>query len=152
VPRGHRLAFMNGFYQEAGSGGAAGLVPAGNTLAGLDLALMGQDYVGHATGNAFLTGVVYRDGNASGSYDIGQGLAGVTITARDASGAVFTTRTLNGGGYSLQLAPGTYTVTASGGGLASPVVQTVTLLTPAAGDQSQNALADFVPPDAVALP
>jgi uncharacterized protein YkwD len=69
----------------------------------------------------FLTGVVYNDTNANGHYDVGEGLGGVTITVA----GVGSTYTFGSGGYSFQLSPGTYTVTASGGGLAAPITQTV---------------------------
>jgi uncharacterized protein YkwD len=71
----------------------------------------------------FLTGVVYNDLNGNGQYDIGEGLAGVTITL---SGGGSTT-TFDSGGYTLAVQPGTYTVTASGAGLAAPISETVTV-------------------------
>src|SRR5205085_722569 len=71
----------------------------------------------------FLTGVVFNDANANGKYDAGEGLSGVTITVAGV-GAV---GTFGSGGYSFQANPGTYTVTASGGGLAAPIAQTITL-------------------------
>src|SRR5262249_4688926 len=46
--------------------------------------------------------------------------------------------TWGSGGYSFRLSPGTYTVTASGGGLASPVTRTVTV-------GSQNYRLNFLP-------
>jgi hypothetical protein len=72
---------------------------------------------------SFLTGVVFSDGNGNGRYDLGEGLGGVTITVAGV-GAV---ATFDSGGYSLPVNPGTYTVTASGGGLAAPVTRTVTV-------------------------
>src|SRR5262249_38145803 len=71
----------------------------------------------------FLTGVAFRDANGNGRYDAGEGLRGVTITVAGV-GAVTSFDT---GGYSLQLSPGTYTVTASGGDLGAPVTRTVTV-------------------------
>lgn len=71
----------------------------------------------------FLTGVVLNDANGNGQYDAGEGLGGVTITVAGV-GAVTTFAT---GGYGIQLSPGTYTVTASGGGLGAAVTRTVTL-------------------------
>ncbi len=70
-----------------------------------------------------LTGVVYNDANHSGRYDIGEGLGGVTITVA----GVGSVTTWDSGGYSFPLAPGTYTVTASGGSLAVPFSHTVTV-------------------------
>jgi hypothetical protein len=71
----------------------------------------------------FLTGVVFNDQNGIGQYDPGEGLSGVTITVAH----IGSTLTNDAGGYSLQLAPGVYTVTASGGGLATPITRTVVL-------------------------
>jgi hypothetical protein len=71
----------------------------------------------------FLTGVVFRDANGNGEYDPGEGLSGVTIRVRGGG----RTATLDAGGYSLPLNPGTYTVTASGGGLPAPITRTIRL-------------------------
>jgi uncharacterized protein YkwD len=72
---------------------------------------------------AFLSGVVYSDRNGNGKYDVGEGLGGVTITVAGAGSVV----SFDAGGYSIPLAPGTYTVTASGPGLPAPVTQVVTI-------------------------
>jgi uncharacterized protein YkwD len=69
----------------------------------------------------FLTGVVFADANGNGRYDPGEGLGGVTITVE----GVGSTRTFASGGYRFQVNPGVYTVTASGGGLATPVTEMV---------------------------
>ncbi|HIQ23240.1 MAG TPA: hypothetical protein EYH34_18605 [Planctomycetes bacterium] len=64
-----------------------------------------------STDDIFLTGVVFTDDNGDGRYDAGEGLAGVTIDAGGQS-----TATNAAGGWSIQVTPGQYTVTASGGG------------------------------------
>jgi N-acetylneuraminic acid mutarotase/uncharacterized protein YkwD len=84
---------------------------------------------------SFLTGVVYSDDNGNGKYDIGEGLGGVTLSVNGVAMAT----TWDTGGYSIPLAPGTYTVTASGGGLYSPVTQTVTI-------GATNVRLNFTPP------
>jgi uncharacterized protein YkwD len=71
----------------------------------------------------FLTGVIFQDLAGSGKYAVGEGLAGVTITVQGAGSAI----TFDSGGFSLQVNPGTYTVTASGGSLATPFTQVVTV-------------------------
>jgi hypothetical protein len=71
----------------------------------------------------FLTGVVFHDLAGNGEYEPGDGLGGVTITVSN----VTSTTTLDAGGYSIQLAPGTYTVTASGAGLPNPITRTVVI-------------------------
>ncbi len=91
----------------------------------------------------FLTGVVFDDANASGKYDLGEGLGGITITVA----GVGSVTNLNTGGYSFQLNPGTYTVTASGGSLGAPVTRMVTV-------DSQNVRLNFTPggsPDTISL-
>jgi uncharacterized protein YkwD len=70
-----------------------------------------------------LTGVVYQDANHNGLYDAGEGLGNVTIGVN----GIGSTATGPSGGYSLPVAPGTYTVTASGGGLTVPLTRTVTV-------------------------
>jgi uncharacterized protein YkwD len=71
----------------------------------------------------YLTGVVYADNNGNGRYDSGEGLGGVTVAVQGVGSVV----TFDTGGYSLQLNPGTYTVTFSGAGLSAPVTQTVSV-------------------------
>ena len=73
--------------------------------------------------SAFLTGVVYADSNSNGHYDLGEGLGGVTVTVA----GVGSVTSFDTGGYSIPLAPGTYTVTASGSGLAAPVTRQVSI-------------------------
>jgi uncharacterized protein YkwD len=81
------------------------------------------DSAGSSNPQTFLTGVVFVDSNGNGKYDIGEGLAGVTITVA----GVGSTTTYDSGGYSIPVNPGTYTVTATGGGLGAPIVRTVTV-------------------------
>jgi hypothetical protein len=139
--RGHRLNILNPSYQEIGSDVLGGFVPAGFQGAGSDLVLTGQDFGIPQAGNAFLTGAVYTDANGNGSYDIGEGLGGVTISVAQGSHLVATTTTFDSGAYSLRLAPGTYTIIASGGGLSGPRSKTVTL-------GNTNVLADLTQADA----
>ncbi len=73
----------------------------------------------------FLAGVVFNDTAGSGHYAVGEGIGQVAISVSGPS--TFTTLTWGSGGYSLQLDPGTYTVTASGGLLTAAVTQTVTI-------------------------
>jgi uncharacterized protein YkwD len=77
----------------------------------------------------FITGVVFNDLNHNGKYDIGEGLGNVTITVQ----GVGSVASFGSGGYQIQVNPGTYTVTASGGGLAATQVYTVTV-----GSQNQR--------------
>ena len=81
------------------------------------------DMASTANTQPFLTGVVFSDVTGNGEYEPGDGLGGVTITVAN----VGSTTTLDAGGFSMQLAPGTYTVTASGGGLPTPLTRTVVI-------------------------
>jgi uncharacterized protein YkwD len=74
-------------------------------------------------GGPYLTGTVFNDALGDGKYAIGEGLGNVTITVA----GVGSTTTFDTGGYSIAVSPGTYTVTASGSGLAQPQTQVVTV-------------------------
>jgi len=88
--------------------------------------LVTQEFAWH-TGNAFLTGTVYQDNDNNQFYTPGEGLGNVVITAVGRNGqGTFQTQTWNAGGYSLQLPPGSYNVTASGN-LPSPEATVVTI-------------------------
>lgn len=83
------------------------------------------DTASTSDGRPFLTGVVFTDTQGTGKYAIGEGLGNVVITV--AGPDSLSTVTWGSGGYSLQLDPGIYTVTASGGDLVAPVKQSVTI-------------------------
>ena len=73
-----------------------------------------------------VTGVVYRDANGNGKYDAGEGIQGVTLSA----GKFGATAAWDTGGYTLPVnvkRASTITVVASGGGLAAPTSETVTV-------------------------
>ncbi len=61
--------------------------------------------------DTFITGVAYEDRNGNLRYDAAEGLGGVTVSANGSEVA-----TMANGGYSIQVEPGTYTVTCAGGG------------------------------------
>jgi subtilase family serine protease len=80
-------------------------------------------------------------------YEIGEGMANLTVTAtRVFDGMVFTTTTTASGGYSMELPAATYDVTVSGPGLTQPISQTGVVLV------NQNVKADFTPATPPALP
>jgi hypothetical protein len=83
------------------------------------------DTAATTNGQPILTGVVFNDAQGTGQYAMGEGLGHVLITVTGPE--TLTTVTWDSGGYSLQLNPGTYTVTASGGALTAPISHTVTL-------------------------
>jgi hypothetical protein len=77
-------------------------------------------------GNPYLLGVVYRDANGNSFYDQGEGLGNVNI-AIDVPGGPVTMQTSPAGYYQARVPAGTYTVTASGGGLAAPETRMATV-------------------------
>jgi uncharacterized protein YkwD len=84
--------------------------------AGRGIASNGQAYWAAHTAyrsstDVFLTGVVYNDANNNGRMDRGEGLGGVTVTVGGTS-----TTTNAGGGYAIKVAPGSWTIAASGAG------------------------------------
>ncbi len=70
---------------------------------------------------AMVVGAVFEDLNASGWYEAGEGLGNVQIVFSGAAGD-FTTQSLGAGGYQVELPAGTYTATATGGGMKHAVV------------------------------
>jgi hypothetical protein len=98
--------------------------------------MMTIDTAATANLNPFLTGVVFNDPNGVGQYKPGEGLSGVTITVAN----VGSTTTDDAGGYSFQLAPGVYKVTANGGGLPAPITRTVVV-----GSENQRLDFDTTP-------
>ncbi len=97
---------------------------AGNTPNSIAADFITEDF--GATGNTgpFLLGVVYNDRSHNNFYDIGEGIAGVTITT--SAGGYFAVSS-SSGGYAIPIGTsGTITVTASGLGF-GPITKTVTL-------------------------
>jgi hypothetical protein len=103
-------------FKEIGVGIATGVFEGYNAL------LSTQDFAYSGT-TSFLTGVAFNDSvTADNFYEPGEGLGGVTITAkRESDNAIFSTQTWSSGGYTLALAPGTYQITATGPGFAGTV-------------------------------
>ncbi|MBN2474355.1 MAG: hypothetical protein JXB62_07090 [Pirellulales bacterium] len=75
------------------------------------------------TADTFLTGVVFSDANGNQRYDLHEGIAGATVDA----GAGLTATTNAQGGWSIQAAGGTYTVSVSGGGFSGTATAHATI-------------------------
>jgi serralysin len=136
--RGHRTNMLTGNMEEVGSGVATGPYTYNGTNY---TAFISVQNLAYRAGNPFLCGVAYTDSTRNDDfYTPGEGMAGVTITARNkATNAVFTTTTTNVGAYSLQLPAGSYTVEGTGGSLGGTVrYGTVTIGT-------ENVKRDFTP-------
>lgn len=110
TPAGHREN-IHGAFREIG----VGVVLGSNGSVGPQLVT--QDFGFRYDTKPFVTGVVYRDTNQNGFYDLGEGIGGVTVTV---DGSDFYAVTTPSGGYSVPVpADGSYTVTFSGGGFAT---------------------------------
>ncbi|MGG5809954.1 CAP domain-containing protein [Falsiroseomonas sp. CW058] len=118
---GHRKNILNASFRETGLGLAQGEYK-GGTVTDVTEAFA-------KSGSAvFLTGVTFDDRDGDRFYDPGEGLGGVGLSIRNtATGAVTTASSWSAGGYQVALGTGSYEVTFSGGGLASPVVKAVTI-------------------------
>ena len=100
-------------YSVVGIGLITNVTPTISAAVNVGPALVTQEF-GWRQGNAYLTGTLFQDQLNTGLYAPGEGYGGVIITARGtASEGTFQTQTWASGGYSLQLPPGTYEVTAS---------------------------------------
>ncbi len=107
---GHRTNILDGTYREIGIGFETG------EYQGWTGAFATQDFA-RSGAVPILTGVGFDDRDGDRSYDVGEGMGGITVKAVGASGAAYTTRTTGSGGYQLDLTAGAYTVTFSGGGI-----------------------------------
>lgn len=113
---GHRLAIANADFEQIGSAitpfTGTGFGPQVNTqvLANIENAPV------------MVVGAVFEDRNASTWYEAGEGLGNVQIVFSGTAGT-FTTKSLGAGGYQVELPAGTYTATATGGGMKFAVVE-----------------------------
>lgn len=129
---GHRANLLNANFREVGLGFEVG------DYRGRSSAFVTENFA--KTGSdLFLTGVAFDDKDGDRFYDPGEGLSGITITAKNSSGATFTVNSASAGGYDLALKPGTYTVTFSGSGIQTST-QNVTIGT-------KNVKLDLVDPN-----
>lgn len=105
---GHRKNILNDGYREIGISNLSG------NFKGYNAAMTTQLFGTGRSNNSFLTGVVYTDAVKNDNfYSIGEGLGNVTVKAVG-NGQTFSAKTINAGGYQLQLAPGSYSVSFEG--------------------------------------
>ncbi len=134
--RGHRKNLMGENWREVGVGMVEGVFTSSGTNYN---SLMETEDYGAQGGNPFITGVVYTDLDRDGFYTPGEGAQYPTVTAvNQSTSQTYAATGWYAGGYSLQVPAGTYTVTASGGGLSSAISHTATI-------GSINVKVDFVP-------
>lgn len=118
--RGHRKAIMSsdGSYTNVG----LAVVPEWSAATAVGPLVVTGNYASASTSwpdhyNRFVVGTVWHDQNANDRYDEGEGFAGVTVTP--SAGPYFAV-TSAGGGYAIPvLAAGTFSLTFSGGGIAT---------------------------------
>jgi Ca2+-binding RTX toxin-like protein len=108
---GHRRNLLNDTYREIGIGSLEGAFQGYNSV------VVTQNFGLSFNSAMFLTGVAFDDLVVDNNfYNVGEGLRGILVTAKNSSGQSFTTTTMDAGGYQLPLAAGTYNVTFSVGG------------------------------------
>jgi len=136
--RGHRKVMLNGTRDEVG------VAVSGGMFGGKTAAIMTQDFV--TTDRLHLLGVVYVDNVLRDRfYTPGEGMGRVAIEAvRQGDGATFRTETWGSGGWQVIVPPGTYDVTALGGGL--PAAQTATGLVVTDANVKRDFVTDRVIP------
>src|SRR4051812_8163887 len=110
-PAGHRENLMAGIFGEVGIAIVDG--KAGKSTGPY---LITENFGSRQSQKPFLLGVIYDDKNRDGAYTPGEALPNVTVIASGKAGT-FTTTTMSAGGDQMELPPGQYTGTATGGGL-----------------------------------
>ena len=108
---GHRENMLHPPYEEAGMGIRSGIMVEGGTTYNARLV---TEKFGIRGVNAFITGVVFNDGNADNFYGLGEAIRSGTVTAtQTTSGAQYTADIGVSGGYGMIVPDGTYTVVAT---------------------------------------
>lgn len=117
---GHRVNMMRENWREIGPAVRYGEFT--RELVDYNSIMVGTMF-GNRGGQNFITGVAITDFVVRNSfYDIGEGIGDLTITATHAgTGETYTDITGASGGYGIQVPKGTYTVTATGDRLPSPI-------------------------------
>jgi hypothetical protein len=111
----------------------------GPTMTSYGNSFITEDFGTRSNSGPLLLGVVYNDMNRNNFYDIGEGIAGVTITT---SSGTYYAISSSSGGYAIPIGTsGTITITASSSGF-GPVTKTVTLT-------GANVKVDFTSQDTV---
>ena len=121
-PPGHRNNILGAGVTEVG----IGVLPEADTNTDVGPFVMTQNFGNRRDYAPQLIGVVIEDTDGDRFYDIGEGIGGITVTATNNADSA-TTTTLGAGGYQLELDPGAWTITFSGGALAGDITETVTI-------------------------
>ncbi|BAZ45946.1 hypothetical protein NIES4102_29740 [Chondrocystis sp. NIES-4102] len=104
----HRINTLTYDFREIGLGNLTG------DFGGFDTSMTTQNFA-RSGSNIFLTGVAYDDLLLDDDfYSVGEGLSGITVTAiRQSDNSIFTTTTMDAGGYQMVLPQGIYNVSFS---------------------------------------
>lgn len=121
-PAGHRVTMLSDRVTEVG----LGVIEEDRTNTKVGPFVVTQDFGNRVGSQDYLLGVVIDDRDGDRFYDMGEGMAGVTITAKGAGGTV-TTTSWTAGGYQMVLKPGTWDVTFAGGGLDGTIKRSVVI-------------------------
>ncbi len=119
-PAGHRDTLLDFRYREVG----IDVLAENNPSTSVGPYLVTQDFGTRSalSSKGYIMGVVINDNDSDAFYDIGEAMAGVTVTAdRVGRNETYTTTSMTAGGYQLLVPNGTYDVTFSGGGLNAPI-------------------------------
>jgi uncharacterized protein YkwD len=133
--RRHLLAIDQAFQSDKSVG--IGEADNGSRASFYTIDTVGFDVKKGKTEDSFITGCAFRDTNRNGVYDIGEGLGGVSLKFTQGGKGAGSEVTWGSGGYSHEVKPGVYKVTASGGGLPGTLTRTVRV-------SKQNVRVNFV--------
>ena len=145
-PRGHRDNIHGSGFREIG----VGVVNGTNTVGGETVGpqIVTQDFGNRSSAPYYGTGVAYYDLNGNNTYDVGEGIPGLTVNM---SGANHYCLTADGGGWTIPLPSGTATtrtVTFTGPG----INQSVTLNVPANSNAKADLKLAYAPPSFISPP
>lgn len=121
---GHRVNILGENFSEIGVGQKVGPYTGSDGTVFNNTSMATQNFA--EGGRTFVTGVVLADADNDRFYDIGEGLGNITVMATGSAGSSSVT-TWDSGGYSLELADGTYSISFSGGALGGTVTKQVTV-------------------------
>ena len=123
---GHRQNILNDSFREIGIGANLGEFSAQSLSYN---SVMTTQKLAQSGSSVFLTGVAFDDLVLDDNfYTIGEGLAGIEVEAvRQSDHQVFSTTTMDAGGYQMVLAPGTYDVQFYDNNVVLGELQTITL-------------------------
>lgn len=113
-PPGHRINILRASYTEVG----ISAIVENNPVTQVGPYVVTQNFGSRSNSKPQVLGVVFRDADNDNFYDAGEGIAGQTVTLIGAPG-VFVTTTWASGGYQIEAPSGSYTITFSGGGVAT---------------------------------